>query len=206
MTGPPVPEIPHPGAPPLPPVPPAHPPMPTTALDESLAQLRASRRLLMAGPIDDRTATRMCAELMLLDGQGAEPVELMVNSTGGPVAAATAVIDVLSLMRAPVTTCGIGTATGMAAVVLASGTGGRSATPRTTVSLRIDDRQAIDGPADDIARGADVLLQQLHHVAEHLATVSFLSVDAAAAALREGGPLTAAEALAAGLIDEVATR
>ncbi len=207
MTHPTIPEIPHPGAPPGPaPQTEPTPAVPPSVIEEPLAQLRARRRLLLSGPIDERTATRVCAELMLLDGSGDAPVELIINSVGGPVAAATAVTDVIALMRAPVRTHCIGTAIGTAAVVLASGTGDRAATARAILSLRVDDLHEIDGRASDIQREAHVLAQQRRRVAEHLATVSTLSVDAAAIALRDGEPLTVTEALAIGLIDDVLRR
>ncbi|MBW3606347.1 MAG: ATP-dependent Clp protease proteolytic subunit [Actinobacteria bacterium] len=206
MLDPPIPEIPHPGGPERPASEPTLPVAPAPSIDDPRTQLRAQRRLLLTGRIDDATATRICAELMLLDGQEDAPVELLINSTGGPVATAASIIDVVTLMRAPVATRCLGIAAGMAAVVLAHGTGGRSAATRSAISLRIDEHHAIDGRADDIQRQSAQITAAWQHVAEQLAAVSALSAHEAASALRDGGPLTADEALAARLIDEIVGR
>lgn len=207
MIDPPTPEIPHPGAPERPTPAPIVPTVPVPSIDdEPRTQLRTQRRLLLTGRIDDATATRICAELMLLDGYDDSPVELLINSAGGPVATAAGIVDVVTLMRAPVATRCLGAAGGTAAVVLAHGTGERSATARAVITLRIDEHHALDGRADDIQQQSAQITAGWQRVAEQVAAVSALSVADAASALRNGGPLTADEAVAAGLIDEIVGR
>lgn len=206
MIDPPFPEIPHPGAPERPAPEPIIPAVPTPASEEPRTQLRTQRRLLLTGRIDDATATRICAELMLLDGHDDRPVELLINSAGGPVASVVGIIDVVTLMRAPVATRCLGTACGTAAVLLAHGTGGRSATARAAIGLRIDEHHTFDGRAGDIQRESAHITAVWQRVAEQLAAVSALSAQDASSALRDSGPLTADEALAAGLIDEIVGR
>ena len=67
---------------------------------------------------------------MALDGRSADPVEVIVNSEGGPLADVLAVVDVLGSMRARVDTTCLGRAKGTAAIVLACGTG--TAVPQPT--------------------------------------------------------------------------
>ncbi|HSJ44230.1 MAG TPA: ATP-dependent Clp protease proteolytic subunit [Euzebyales bacterium] len=218
IPGEPPPEIPPPGVPWHPRRQPDHPD-PTTAprvpvvplvdpapSGDPVEQLREDRRLLLMGTLDHAAADRVCAELMLADGRSADPVELTVNSPGGPVDALPAVLDVIGLLRAPLTTRCIGVATGTAAVVLASGTAGRAATPRATISLRLDGGHVIEGRVDDIRHGAAQVSELWRRIAEHLAAVSHLTQDEAAAELRDGSHLSVSEALAAGLIDNVAGR
>ena len=100
-----------------------------------------------ADAIDAEGATRVCAELMALDGQSPDEVELIVNSDGGPLADVLAVLDVIGSMRARVRTRCLGRATGTAAVVLACGTGERSASPHSVISLRAGDER-IEGPPE----------------------------------------------------------
>lgn len=168
--------------------------------------LRSDRRLLLMGALDHTTADRLCAELMLADGRATDPIELIINSPGGPVDALPAVLDVIGLLRAPLATRCMGTAGGTAAVVLASGTAGRSATQRTSVRLRLDDTHTLDGRVDDIHHGADRVVDLWRRVADHVAGVSSLTPGEAADALRGGPHLSAAEALEAGLIDAVEGR
>ncbi len=84
---------------------------------DPLQQLYDRRTVLLGGPLDAATATRIAAQLMSLDAD--RPVELLVNSPGGPVAEVFAVLDVIALMRGPVNTTCIGRACGTAAAVLA---------------------------------------------------------------------------------------
>lgn len=203
----PPPDIHEPAAPPAPPIPQV--PLVTPAdgsHDDVLGSLRAQRRLLVTGPLDNDTVDHACAELMLLDGRSADPVEVLITSPGGPVETAFALLDVLSLMRAPVATRCVGTALGTAAVALASGTGGRSAAAHASIRLRVADVSTVEGRADDITRDAEWMADLWDRLAVHLAGVSHLTVEEAAHALRDGGHLTAQEARAAGLVDEVVGR
>lgn len=216
MPGAPRPEIPHPSVPGQPDAPPGRTeplplaPLPQvpehTHVDDPVDRLRTDRRLLLMGALDHPSADRLCAELMLADGISAEPIELIVNSRGGPADAVLAIIDVISLLRAPLVTRCVGTATGTAAVVLVSGTAGRSATANAMIDLRIDDTRTIDGRAGDIARDAAQIADVWDRIAQHVARVSAMLVEQAAAALRDGGQLRPDQAEAAGLIDHVARR
>lgn len=215
IPGTPPPEIPPPGTPARPTPWPDQPepapgraipqvPLPTDA-EDPVNRLRAGRRLLLMGTLDQPTADRLCAELMLADGLSVDPVELIINCRGGPAAAALELVDVITL-RAPLATRSIGAATGTAAIVLASGTGGRSAAPNATISLRLGDSRSVEGRADDILRDADRISDLWDRIARHVAGVSSLTIDEATAALRDGGHLTPDRAAAAGLIDEIAQR
>ena len=114
---------------------------------DAVEQLRARRRVLLTGPIDSEGATKICAELMALDGQSGDDVELFVNSDGGPLAAVLAVLDVIGSMRARLHTRCLGRATGTATVVLACGTGERTASPHSVISLRAGEER-IEGPPE----------------------------------------------------------
>lgn len=211
IPGDPPPEIPPPGRePPSPTSVPsptiAWPPPDGAATDDLASRLRRDRRLLLRGPLDDETCTRACAELMLLDGTSSRPVEVLLSSDGGPVAAVTGLLDVLALMRAPVDTRCIGGVSGTAAVVLASGTGSRAAGPSARISLRIADHHEVSGTATDLAQRADEARAARDRLAAHVANATRLTVDEAAAAFDRGEPLTAAAAVDAGIIDEVAHR
>jgi ATP-dependent Clp protease protease subunit len=172
--------------------------------DDPVAQLRAERRLLLTGPLDQPVADRLCAELMLADGRSADPIELIVNSRGGPTEAVLGVLDTIDLLRAPLATRCIGSAVGTAALVLASGTARRSVGANATISLRLAGDHRLDGDAATIARGAEALADVMDGLARRLATVSHLTIDEARDALRAGGHLSASDAVAVGLVDGIA--
>lgn len=210
IPGDPPPEIPAPG--PRPERPPA-PPSPTViwppaddAADDLAARLRRERRLLVRGPLDEEACTRTAAELMLLDGTSDDAVEVLISSDGGPVEAVVGLLDVVGLMRAPVDTRCIGGATGTAAVLLASGTRARTAGPTARLSLRVSDHYDVHGTATDLALRADEARMVRERLAAHLAAVTRLSIDQAHDALDHGELLAPHDAVAIGLVDEVATR
>lgn len=215
MPGDPPPEIPPPKVPTRPgrpehPDPTVAPPTPQVPLvdpeppDDPVRRLRADRRLLLMGPLDPTTADRVCAELMQADGRSADPIELIVNSPGGPTDAVLGLLDVISLLRAPLTTRCIGGAVGTAAIVVASGTAGRRIGANATLRLRLAGAHHLDGTADAILRDAEAIAEVIDRLAGHVAGVSHLTADQAATALRDGGHLSASDAAAAGLVDEVA--
>lgn len=217
MPGEPSPEIPPltvPGQPerptqPAPAVPPQIPAVPLVdpePPDDPVRRLRADRRLLLMGPLDGVTADRICAELMHADGLAVDPVELIINSPGGATEAVVGVLDVIGLLRVPFATRCVGGAVGTAALVLASGTAGRSIGANATISLRLAGDHRLDGSADAIAGGAEAIADVVARLARHVARVSHLTADEAADALRDGGHLSASDAVAAGLVDEVTGR
>lgn len=174
--------------------------------DDPVRHLLADRRLLLMGPLDRVTADHVCAELMHADGLAADPVELIINSPGGPTEAVIGMLDVIGLLRAPLATRCVGGAVGTATLVLASGTAGRSIGANATISLRLAGDHRLDGSADAIVSGAGAIADAVDRLARHVARVSHLTVEEAAAALRDGGHLSASDAVAVGLADEVTGR
>jgi ATP-dependent Clp protease, protease subunit len=197
------PEIPYP-YPPERPVPERRDPVAVPIVYESgdpLRQLYERRTVVLGGPLDAATATRIAAELMSLDTD--RPVELLVNSPGGPVGEVFAVLDVMALMRGPVDTTCVGRACGTAAAVLAAGTGRRRATPNATVSLRCAEESSVDGTADEVARQTELIRLERARLAGVLAAATGLAVERIEHELDAGTSATAADALELHLIDEV---
>lgn len=202
----PPPEIPYPYRPGPETQPPAQPmivPTVTEPAADPSTRLFERRTVLLTGPLDRAGGTRVCAELMALDGSSVRDVELVINSPGGPLTEATSVLDVLALMRAPVNTTCIGTARGTAAIVLARGTGRRRAAPSAMISLRCDQRESLAGTTGDVVRQAE----ELQHIRARLgaALVSATGNAEITEELDHGGIHDANGARRLGLIDEVAT-
>jgi ATP-dependent Clp protease protease subunit len=163
------------------------------------------RSVWLRGPLDEAAATQLAAELLALDAQGDEPIELVINSPGGPVAAGLSVIDVMDLLGAPVTTLCLGQAAGTAAAVLACGTATRRAAPTARITLRLGQTR-MEGTASRLRQEADSLLDQRDRLALRLAAATGQLPALVAFDLDEGGFLTSASAVSYGLIDEVASR
>jgi ATP-dependent Clp protease protease subunit len=189
---------------------PVVPPSTVFAIDEPASDARGAllrrRRVMLTGVLDEDASTRAAAELMMLDGESGDPVEVIVNSDGGPLLAVPAVLDVIDLMRAPVATCCIGRAMGTAAIVLASGRGGRSAAGHAMIGLRLRDQHDISGRASEIERFVEQLAHVRDRIVARLVQVTGLDEHAVAHELDEGAPMTAQTARTRGLIDEIVPR
>lgn len=197
------PEPPRPGYPPVPMVPMPAPPPPTDDLRSRVYDdLLARRTVVLDRALDGETATLVAAQLMSLDGAGTDPITLVVNSPGGPLDAAAAVLDTMDLVRGPLDTTCLGRADGTAAVVVAAGTGRRRMGAGAQVRLRFADIE-LTGPAtrlgDDLARQREVeraLVDRLVAITGQDRRLVERDVEA-------GRVLTADEAVAYGLADEV---
>ena len=73
------------------------------ALSDVVARrLLAQRVVILHGPLDDFSVTRVSAELMTLDAGGDEPVTLRVDCGEAQLATALTLMDVIELMGVPV--------------------------------------------------------------------------------------------------------
>ena len=82
-------------------------------------QLFQRRTVMLAGELDDQTANAVAMALMTLDADGDDAVHLRIDSGGGSVACALALMDVIDLLGVPVHAVCQGQAVGPAAGVLA---------------------------------------------------------------------------------------
>jgi ATP-dependent Clp protease protease subunit len=226
------PEFELPGRPPRPTV---YPPVPAVWMpaDDPRAQvyeqLLSRRIVFVERALDAETASLVAAQLMTLDadadagsgggagtGTGAgddadadvtslQPVTLVVNSPGGPLDAAATVLDTVDLMRCPVDTTCIGQATGTAAVVVAAGTGARRAGRSAQFRLRFPEVD-LTGSATQL-RDQVVEVRRLHDLLiDRLVAVTGQERRLVVHDLERGRALSAEEAVAYGLVDEVVER
>ncbi len=174
--------------------------------DETARRLFERRTVMLTGALEGEAATALAASLMALDADDDGPVALLVNSPGGPLDAGIAVVDVLDLLQAPVEATCIGQAVGTAAAVVACATPGRRrAAPNARLSLRLaEDR--LEGPARRLEREASELLAARDRLVDRLVTATGRPRSEVADATERGPLLAAQEAVAAGLVDEVAAR
>ena len=170
-----------------------------------LAQsLFAKRVVQLSGPLDDRAATDLVAQLMTLDALGDDPVELRIDSASGTSGAALAVADVIDLLGVPVRAFASGRVHGPAVGVLA-------VCDHRTVSAHASLRLA--EPAAEFSGTARQLgVQAAAHRDEWLALCGCVAratgrpVEEVAADARAGRFLTPDEAVRYGIVDEVAHR
>jgi ATP-dependent Clp protease, protease subunit len=212
------PEVPFPPGPDRPPRPPAPAwptvpvvpvPDPGPPLDDLRSrvydQLLARRTVLLDRPLDGATATFVSAQLMTLDADGDDRIELIVNSPGGPLDAASAVLDTIDLVRCPVDTVCLGQATGTAAVVVASGTGRRRVGTTARLQLRLADAE-LSGSAARLAEEAAAHRRAHDGMIDRLAAATGQTRRLVERDVERGRVLAGQDAVAYGLVDEIVTR
>jgi len=90
--------------------------------DELSAALLTHRRLFLLDDVTDESANALIRRLLWLEADApGEPIELIINSSGGSLWAGFALFDTMRAISSPVHTCCIGRCRSMAAVLLAAG-------------------------------------------------------------------------------------
>ncbi len=162
------------------------------------------RILFMKGPLEDENGDLLVAQLLALDAESDEDVTLYVNSPGGIISGLFAIYDTMQLMRSKVNTRCVGMAASAAAVILASGTGVRSATENARIMIH----QPLGG-ARGTARDIEIQAKNIVFLRERLNEILAEKTGKPLETIQHDTDrdywLTAKEAVEYGLIDEVAS-
>ncbi len=171
-------------------------------LSETLARrLLAQRVVLLHGPLDDLSVTRVAAELMTLDADGDESVTLRVDCGEAPLAPALTLMDVIQLMGVPVRALCLGqVAAGAIGVVAVCAH--RSAMPSTRFSL-CEPTTQLETHVRNVAQWAEMRAAERLRFCERVAGAAGASLAAVEEDVTRGRFLTAAEAVEYGILDEV---
>lgn len=162
--------------------------------------LLAERTIVLTEGINEATARAVVEKLLLLDARDAHtPIDLFLSTQGGWFDAAFAIIAAIDRVRAPVNTIAIGGCYSAGALVLASGTGRRSADENSLISIH-EALEAANGPDDPSVPLERARIERLLRARTRLPTSWFPLEDD-----REYY-LTPEQALEYGLIDEIRHR
>jgi ATP-dependent Clp protease, protease subunit len=101
------------------------------------SRLLKERIIFLGTPINDEIANLMMAQLIHLEGEDPEKdIALYINSPGGSVTSALAILDTIEFIRPDVSTFCMGQAASAAAILLAAGSHGkRFALPHSRILL-----------------------------------------------------------------------
>ncbi|TDT97549.1 ATP-dependent Clp protease proteolytic subunit ClpP [Streptomyces sp. 846.5] len=105
--------------------------------DHLAAQLLAQRIIVLGTQVDEVSANRVCAQLLLLSAEDPRTdISLYVNSPGGSVSAGLAVYDTMRLIPNDVSTLAMGFAASMGQFLLTVGSAGkRFALPNARIMM-----------------------------------------------------------------------
>ncbi|MEV8325916.1 ATP-dependent Clp protease proteolytic subunit [Kitasatospora sp. NPDC056731] len=132
---------------------------PPSRFDDHLAaQLLAQRIVLLGTQVDDVSANRVCAQLLLLSAEDPRTdIALYVNSPGGSVTAGLAIYDTMRLIPNDVSTLVMGFAASMGQFLVTVGAPGkRLALPNARIMMH-QPSAGIGGTAADIEIQAENL-------------------------------------------------
>ena len=132
---------------------------PSTRFDDHLAaQLLDERIVFLGTQVDEVSANRVCAQLLLLSAKDPRTdISLYINSPGGSVTAGLAIYDTMRLIPNDVSTLAMGFAASMGQFLLTVGAKGkRCALPNARVLMH-QPSAGIGGAAADIAIQAENL-------------------------------------------------
>jgi ATP-dependent Clp protease, protease subunit len=119
--------------------------------DHLAAQLLPQRIILLGTQVDEVSANRVCAQLLLLSAEDPHTdISLYINSPGGSVTAGLAIYDTMRLIPNDVSTLAMGIAASMGQFLLTVGASGkRFALPNARVMMH-QPSAGIGGTAADI--------------------------------------------------------
>ncbi|HEY9429526.1 MAG TPA: ATP-dependent Clp protease proteolytic subunit [Gemmatimonadaceae bacterium] len=170
------------------------------------SRLLMDRIVFLGTPIDDDVANIIIAQLLFLEAENPErDVHLYINSPGGSVSAGLAIYDTMQFMNAPVNTICIGFAASMGCFLLAGGRKGRrSALPHARI-MQHQPSGGIQGAAADVELQAKEIVYQRRQVNALMAMHTGRPVEQIERDFDRDYYMSAAEAKAYGIIDNVVT-
>ena len=170
------------------------------------SRLLKDRIIFLGEEVNDVSANLIVAQLLFLEAEDPNTdIQLYINSPGGSVSAGWAIYDTMHYIKCDVCTTCIGMAASMGAFLLAGGTKGkRFALPNAEVMIHQPSGGA-QGQASDIKIVADKILETRRKLNQHLADNTGQPLSVIEADTERDRWMSAEEAKAYGLIDEVVT-
>ena len=168
------------------------------------SRLLKDRIIFFGEEVTDASASVAIAQLLFLEAEDPEKdIHLYINSPGGSVSAGLAIYDTMQYIKCDIETICIGMAASMGAFLLSSGAKGkRLALPNAEVMIHQPSGGA-KGQATEIQIVAENILKTKKKLNEILAANTGQTVEKIAEDTERDNFMSAEEAKAYGLIDEI---
>ena len=168
------------------------------------SRLLKERIIFLGEDVNDVSASVVVAQLLFLEADDPDKdIQLYINSPGGSVTAGLAIYDTMQYIKCDVSTVCIGMAASMGAFLLAGGKKGkRFALPNAEIMIHQPSGGA-QGQATEIQIAAEHILRTKQKLNEILAANTGQDIDTVKADTERDNFMSAEEAKAYGLIDEV---
>ena len=171
------------------------------------SRLLEDRIIFLGEEVNDVTASLVVAQMLFLESKDPDKdIQLYINSPGGSITAGMAIYDTMQYIKCDVSTICIGMAASMGAFLLAAGTKGkRYALPNSEVMIH-QPLGGMQGQATDMQIHAERIIKIKKHLNEILSERTGQPLDVIEADTERDNFMSADQAKAYGLIDEVITR
>jgi ATP-dependent Clp protease protease subunit len=168
------------------------------------SRLLRERIIFLGTPINDTVANLVCAQLLFLESEEADKdIHLYINSPGGDITALFAIYDTMKYIKPDTSTFCFGQAASAAAVLLGAGTRGkRFALPHARILLH-QPFGGVEGQASDIELQAKEILRMRDLLNGMISADTGQSIERVGKDTDRDFVMTAEEAVAYGLVDEV---
>ena len=168
------------------------------------SRLLKERIIFLGEEVNDVSASVIVAQLLFLEADDPnKDIQLYINSPGGSVTAGLAIYDTMQYIKCDVSTVCIGMAASMGAFLLSGGAKGkRFALPNAEIMIHQQSGGA-QGQATEISIAAEHILRTRQKLNEIMAANTGQPLETIKADTERDNFMSAEEAKAYGLIDEV---
>lgn len=168
------------------------------------SRLLKERIIFLGEEVNDVSASVIVAQLLFLEADDPnKDIQLYINSPGGSVTAGLAIYDTMQYIKCDVSTVCIGMAASMGAFLLSGGAKGkRFALPNAEIMIHQPSGGA-QGQATEISIAAEHILRTRQKLNEIMAANTGKPLETIKADTERDNFMSAEEAKAYGLIDEV---
>ena len=168
------------------------------------SRLLNDRIIMLTEEVNDVSASVIVAQLLFLEADDPnKDIQLYINSPGGSVTAGLAIYDTMQYIKCDVSTVCIGMAASMGAFLLSGGAKGkRFALPNAEIMIHQPSGGA-QGQATEISIAAEHILRTRQKLNEIMAANTGQPLETIKADTERDNFMSAEEAKAYGLIDEV---
>ena len=168
------------------------------------SRLLKDRVVFLGSEINNQVANAIVAQLLFLETDNPDAdISLYINSPGGSVTAGMAIFDTMNYIKCPVRTVCVGMAASMGAFLLMAGEKGkRLALPNSEIMIHQPSGGA-SGQATDVTIHAKWLLRTKDKMNGLMAQMTGQPLERVQQDVERDYFMTAEEALAYGIIDEI---
>ncbi|NLM77235.1 MAG: ATP-dependent Clp endopeptidase proteolytic subunit ClpP [Ruminococcaceae bacterium] len=171
------------------------------------SRLLKERIIILSDEVNSVTASLITAQLLFLEAEDPEKdIQFYINSPGGEVSSGLMIYDTMQYIKADIQTICMGMAASMGSFLLAAGTPGkRFALPNAEIMIHQPSGGA-QGQASDIRIAADHIIRMRERLNKILSERTKQPLEKIAIDTERDNWMTAEDAIAYGIIDEIMSK